>query len=181
MMGAADVSLASTTHAISIESLRRSLNYRRRRWFVLIGVLVAIVAVLGVVMLMVGNTNYSLGTVWSVLTGEEIKGATYAIWEVRLPRLLAALLVGFAFGVAGNTFQTMLRNPLASPDVIGITSGASVAAVFCILVLSMGAASASLAAMVTSLLVAAAIYGLSSIGGFSGASSSWWASASRPS
>ncbi|MBS5479447.1 MAG: iron ABC transporter permease, partial [Coriobacteriia bacterium] len=67
----------------------------------------------------------------------------------------------------GNTFQTMLRNPLASPDVIGITSGASTAAVFCILVLGWGPSQASPVAIAASLLLAAAIYGLSTIRGFS--------------
>ena len=88
-------------------------------------------------MLVYGNTNYSLDVVFKVLSGEKIQGATFAIATLRLPRMLSALLVGIAFGIAGNTFQTMLRNPLASPDIIGVTSGSSVAAVFCILVLGM--------------------------------------------
>ena len=54
---------------------------------------------------------------------------------------------GFAFGIAGVTFQTMLRNPLASPDIIGISSGASAAAVFGIVVLSLDETSVSLLAL----------------------------------
>ena len=49
--------------------------------------------------------------------------------ELRLPRALAGLLVGVAFGVSGALFQTMTRNPLASPDMIGITQGAGAAVV----------------------------------------------------
>ena len=49
--------------------------------------------------------------------------------ELRLPRALAALLVGVALGLSGAIFQTIARNPLASPDIIGVTAGASAAAV----------------------------------------------------
>ena len=51
--------------------------------------------------------------------------------------MLITILAGFAFGMAGNTFQQLLGNPLASPDIISVTSGASVAAVFGILVLKL--------------------------------------------
>jgi iron complex transport system permease protein len=70
-----------------------------------------------------------------------------------------AVLAGLAFGMAGVTFQTMLRNALASPDVIGISSGASAAAVFGILVLKVNsAATVSAMAIAVALLTAAFIY-----------------------
>lgn len=53
----------------------------------------------------------------------------FIVWELRLPRLLLAVLVGAALAVAGAILQGIVRNPLASPDVIGITSGAALAAV----------------------------------------------------
>lgn len=151
----------------ALAPLRASMARGRKRWAWLCAILALIICGLVVAVLTIGNTLYSPALVWSVLNGAQVEGATYAIWEVRLPRLLAGLLVGFAFGVAGNTFQTMLRNPLASPDVIGITSGASTAAVFCILVLGWGPSQASPVAIAASLLLAAAIYGLSTICGFS--------------
>ena len=49
--------------------------------------------------------------------------------ENKLPRAVVGTLIGVAFGLSGALFQTMLRNPLASPDVIGISYGASAAAV----------------------------------------------------
>ncbi|MFW0797524.1 iron chelate uptake ABC transporter family permease subunit [Gordonia sp. CPCC 205515] len=51
------------------------------------------------------------------------------VFEVTLPRALVALLVGFGFGMAGALTQTIARNPLATPDILGITAGASAAAV----------------------------------------------------
>jgi iron complex transport system permease protein len=55
--------------------------------------------------------------------------------RIRLPRTLAALFGGFALGVAGYVFQTIFKNPLASPDVIGVSSGASAGAAFAIVFL----------------------------------------------
>ncbi|WP_168201243.1 FecCD family ABC transporter permease [Qingshengfaniella alkalisoli] len=51
------------------------------------------------------------------------------LWQFRLPRVIVAALTGAAFGLSGTVLQTMLRNPLASPDVIGFTAGASAGAV----------------------------------------------------
>lgn len=152
---------------MTVTALKRSLGRHRRRLACVLGVLAVLAAVLAAAEIMLGNTVYPVQTVLDVLGGAQVKGATYAIWEVRLPRLAAGALAGFSFGVAGNTFQTMLRNPLASPDVIGITSGASVVAVACILVAHMGATSASLWAVLGSAGTAAAIFALSTIGGFS--------------
>ena len=78
---------------------------------------------------MVGRTFYPLGDVVRVVLGEDVPGATFTVGRLRLPRAVLAVVAGLSFGLAGVTFQTMLRNPLASPDVIGISSGASAAAV----------------------------------------------------
>lgn len=60
----------------------------------------------------------------------------FIIWELRLPRILLAVLVGAALAVAGAILQGIVRNPLASPDVIGITSGAAMASVIFLALLS---------------------------------------------
>ncbi len=65
---------------------------------------------------------------------------------LRLPRTLMALTAGFGLGVAGGTYQTVLQNPLASPDVIGVSSGASAGAAAAILFLDGGLACVTLAA-----------------------------------
>ena len=75
--------------------------------------------------------------------------------------MLAGLFAGFAFGIAGNTFQTMLRNPLANPNVIGITSGSSAAAVFCIIILHTSGAIVSIASVIAGLATVVLIYILS--------------------
>lgn len=60
----------------------------------------------------------------------------FIIWELRLPRIVLAVLVGAALAIAGAILQSIVRNPLASPDVIGITSGAALAAVLFLVLLS---------------------------------------------
>lgn len=81
--------------------------------------------------------HYSPETVLRVLSGTDAGGAAFTIRTLRFPRMLTAILCGMAFGLSGNTFQQLLGNPLASPDIIGVTSGASVAAVFGILILKL--------------------------------------------
>ncbi|RPK18276.1 hypothetical protein EDO6_02643 [Paenibacillus xylanexedens] len=112
-------------------------------------------------MLLLGNTIYPVKDVISSLSGEKIKGVSFAVNTIRLPRMLTGLFAGFAFGIAGYTFQTMLRNPLANPNVIGITSGSSAAAVFCIVVLHASGAIVSLASVIAGLATVLFIYVLS--------------------
>lgn len=148
--------------------VRQGYKKRRFRFVTITLILAAITLLLSVLLLVLGNTRYPLRDVVKVLLGEQIQGAAFAIRTIRLPRMLSGLLAGISFGIAGNTFQTMLRNPLASPDIIGVTSGSSVAAVFCILILKLSGATVSVIAVFSGLLVAMLIYGLSSGGNFSG-------------
>ena len=157
--------MRSTNNSILI----KHAYYKRRARAIIANVsLIAIVLCICIMMLLYGNTNYSLDVVIRVLRGENIQGATFAIATLRLPRMLSGLLVGIAFGIAGNTFQTMLRNPLASPDIIGVTSGSSVAAVFCILVFGLSGPAVSIISVISGLLVSMLIYLLSKDISFSG-------------
>ena len=142
--------MRSTNNSILI----KHAYYKRRARAIIANVsLIAIVLCICIMMLLYGNTNYSLDVVIRVLRGENIQGATFAIATLRLPRMLSGLLVGIAFGIAGNTFQTMLRNSLASPDIIGVTSGSSVAAVFCILVLGLSGPAVSIISVISGYLL----------------------------
>lgn len=141
---------------------------RRKRHFLFMTLLLAVIA-FGLIcaMLMLGNTIYPVKDVVSVLLGEEVKGASFAIETIRLPRMVAGVFTGFAFGVGGYIFQTMLSNPLANPNVIGITAGSSAAAVFCIIVLQASNVVVSVASVVGGLLTTAIIYILSKGSSFS--------------
>ncbi len=141
---------------------------RKNRYIFVTTILFIIMLTLGLFTLLYGDNIYTISEVVRVLRGESIKGVTFAISKIRLPRMLCGMLVGICFGVAGNTFQTMLRNPLASPDIIGITSGCSVMAVYSILVLGLSGTIVSVLALICGLLISFIIYLLSRKNGFSG-------------
>lgn len=136
------------------------LKRRKKAIFTTI-ILLIITTTLCFSMLMLGKEKYSIETVIRVLVGQQIDGANFAISIIRLPRMLAGLLVGISLAIAGNTFQTILRNPLASPDVIGISTSSSAAAVFCILVLNYSSFITSIISTIFGIFVAMLIYILS--------------------
>lgn len=76
-----------------------------------------------------GDFPLSLSEVVGALFGYGERGDALIVYELRLPRALLSLLAGAAFAMSGAIFQTMTRNPLASPDMIGISAGASTAVV----------------------------------------------------
>jgi len=147
-----------TMHAPIIENLvlnRRARDSRRR---IVITILSMILIAASAVTLMVGQSFTSPADVIRVLMGEEIPGVTFTVGQLRLPRALLSLLAGMSFGLGGVAFQIMLRNPLASPDIIGISSGASAAAVFAIVVLEMSGPLVSVFAVTAGLGVALVVY-----------------------
>ncbi|MCR5558267.1 MAG: iron chelate uptake ABC transporter family permease subunit [Butyrivibrio sp.] len=122
------------------------------------------VCALGVLMMTLGNTNYSIAEVLSALGSKGSSGAAYTIKTLRLPKLVVGGLAGFSFGIAGYTFQSLLRNPLASPDIIGVTAGSSAAAVFCILIVGISGPLASVFSVVAGLVITLLIFLLSGKG-----------------
>jgi iron complex transport system permease protein len=151
-----------------VEKVKSGTRSRRFRWTLATSILAVIVAALSTASLVLGRTIYPLSDIIRVIAGENVEGASFAIGVLRIPRMFAGLLAGFAFGISGSTFQTMLRNQLASPDVVGVSSGASAAAVFCILVLRWSGTAVSVFAVGAGIASAAAIYLLSRSGGFAG-------------
>jgi iron complex transport system permease protein len=145
----------------SIAFIMAGRRQRRRRWILVTSLLAVLAIILCCAMLLLGNTIYPVKDVIRALSGEQLKGVSFAVNTIRLPRMLAGLFAGFAFGLAGYTFQTMLRNPLANPNVIGITSGSSVAAVYCIVVLHTSSAIVSVASVIAGLATVLFIYILS--------------------
>lgn len=142
---------------------------RARRWRLTLVLLAVALLVVFAVSLCVGERIYSPLDVLHVILGQQVKGASYTVGELRLPRALTGLLVGAAFGMGGTVFQTMLRNPLASPDIIGISTGASAAAVVAITVFGMSGLALSGVAVLAGIAVAALIYALAWRGGVHGA------------
>ncbi|MCV9938802.1 iron chelate uptake ABC transporter family permease subunit [Boseaceae bacterium BT-24-1] len=88
---------------------------------------------LGLVALTLGTMSVSVADAARTLAGEATGPLRLVVLEWRLPRILAALAAGAALGMAGALFQTLLRNPLGSPDVIGFDAGAFSGAILAML------------------------------------------------
>lgn len=116
--------------------------------------------------LLVGASLLALfaGEVWipfhDVLAAGLSERQHFMIVQLRLPRLLTAAAAGAAFGVAGSVFQNVTRNPLGSPDILGMTAGSGTGALLAITVLKADADSVGMAALVGSVAAAAVLLGV---------------------
>ncbi len=93
--------------------------------------LISIIALL-VLACTLGSTSLPLATVFSALISQGDSLDIAVVWEVRLPRALAAAIVGAALGMSGAALQGLLRNPLAEPGVLGVSASAALLATFTI-------------------------------------------------
>src|SRR5699024_5744459 len=91
--------------------------------------LVALTVGLAAVHLTQGTSAVDAGDLWALATGSGDQGVHDILWASRLPRLLAATVVGVALGAAGAVLQSVARNPLASPDTLAVNAGAHLAVV----------------------------------------------------
>lgn len=156
-----------TTPSIQIDSIRAGVKTRCKRWIIVTSILSIMAIVLCFSMLMLGNTIYPVSDVFRALMGEKVQGVSFAVNKIRLPRMVAGIFAGFAFGVAGYIFQTLLRNPLANPNVLGITSGSSAAAVFCITILHASNTFIAIASIIAGLVTVFIMYYLANGKSFS--------------
>lgn len=130
---------------------------------VLVGAVAGILAIMAVG---VGSGDFAIAPldVLAALIGQGDERSQFVVWTLRLPRLLSAVLVGAALAISGAIFQSLTRNPLVAPDIIGINGGASLAAVS-VIVLGGSSALIAPAAFGGGLVAAIIVYLLSWRGG----------------
>lgn len=152
-----------------LADLRADRRARRRRTALVNGSLVAVCLGLVVVIFCFGSVQLSLDQVLASLLHLEENGAVdFIVHEIRVPQVQACIGVGLALGAAGTVFQQLLRNPLASPDFVGISSGASLAAVIGIALPGASAIGIPPLALVGGLASAVLMYALAWKDGISG-------------
>jgi iron complex transport system permease protein len=136
-------------------------NHWRRIWTVLLFTMALLIAV--VVSICLGTTRFGLQDLLSICTGQIASGTMpQVIQNIRLPRILTGIAVGVNLAIAGALLQGLLRNPLASPQVIGVNSGAGLMAVLIMLVFPGMINLLPLGAFLGALLAAILIYMLAS-------------------
>ncbi|MGW2522034.1 FecCD family ABC transporter permease [Streptomyces sp. NPDC001617] len=111
-----------------------------------------------VVLIGTGDFPISAGDVVKTLAGNGNAGQEFIVNQLRLPRVLVGLLVGASLGLGGALFQAVTRNPLGSPDVLGLGQGATAGALVVIVVFSGSAAQVTVGALVGGLVTGLAIY-----------------------
>jgi len=135
---------------------------RRKISYPLLALLLAVVLVATcLIALKIGNNPMSVKEVLAALTGNGSSVNEKVIVNLRLPRLLTALLAGIALAASGSLMQSSLRNPLADPGIVGVTGGAGVGSLTVMLLFTqLSAAWIPLGAFVGGLAAAALVYGL---------------------
>lgn len=96
-----------------------------RRYLMAYISMILLIIVLFIWSIKAGSISLSAGEILSILAGNDMGSTAYhIIWDIRLPRILAALILGGALAVSGFLLQSFFQNPIAGPYVLGISSGA---------------------------------------------------------
>ena len=130
---------------LGLEKMGTAAQYRKalRRSYHLFILCVVLLLVLIIVSILVGSYDLNCWTVVQTFFGLEDGPSRIVVWDIRMPRIFAAIISGCALGLSGLATQGLLRNPLASPFTLGISQGAAFGAAFSIVMLGAGGMQAS--------------------------------------
>jgi iron complex transport system permease protein len=117
-----------------------TLSYQAafRKKVLLFFVALALLGALTLYAIAVGSYDLSARTILRAVFGQAERPIDTVLWNIRLPRIVAAIVSGWGLALAGVAFQSLLKNPLASPSTLGISQGAAFGAAFAIVVLGAG-------------------------------------------
>ncbi|WP_062217590.1 iron chelate uptake ABC transporter family permease subunit [Streptomyces sp. NBRC 109706] len=135
----------------------------RAREAAVVVLLLAALLVVASAALVVGEVPTTPGEVWSVVTGTGGGGdprVRLVVVEFRLPRVVVGALAGLALGASGSVFQSLTRNPLGSPDVVGFTAGSATGAILGIVLAGGGSLAVALFSVAGGVLCAALVLAL---------------------
>ncbi|OKI63677.1 FecCD family ABC transporter permease [Streptomyces sp. MJM1172] len=145
------------------------ISLRLERRALAVGLLLAVTALaLAVVLIGTGDFRIAPADVVQTLLGNGTPANDFIVNDLRLPRVLVALLVGASLGMSGAVFQSVSRNPLGSPDLLGFGYGSAVGALVVIIVFKGGATEVALGALVGGLIAGLAVYVLAYKRGING-------------
>jgi iron complex transport system permease protein len=126
--------------------------------------ILAVAAAVAVTVIGVG-VRLPVRDIFDILGGGGRRADRFILLDLRLPRICLALLAGAALALSGAVIQSLSRNPLGSPDIVGFTTGSATGAVLAIVVGNTGPAGAAVGAILGGLVSALVVYGLAAVGG----------------
>lgn len=129
-----------------------------RRELVVVGILLAVIVLVGAFALTQGEYRIPLEKLVAALTGNGSESVLRIVLDWRLPRVVVAIVGGIALGLSGAIFQSITRNPLGSPDIIGFNSGAFTGALIVTLVIGGNYAAMVSGALIGGLATALLVY-----------------------
>lgn len=100
------------------------MKKKQRQNLLVILLMIAAVLALGIVCLFIGSSNMTIMDVVRAVFGQGSRAHNRIIWNIRMPRVLAAIVAGAGLAIAGLIMQTMLNNPMASPSTLGVSNAA---------------------------------------------------------
>ncbi|WP_321284783.1 iron chelate uptake ABC transporter family permease subunit [uncultured Vibrio sp.] len=147
-----------------------TIRYSRKEWLFVGSALIAL-ALMGLYLLTVGSYPLTFEKLFTVLAGQNNEPiAERIVWNIRMPRVVTALFVGIALGVSGAVFQSVSKNALGSPDIIGFTTGAASGALIQIIIFQSSTQTVMLSAVLGGIVTAVIVYFLakkhSVVGGY---------------
>jgi len=117
--------------AVPLRAAREASSWQRvrvRRWFMTLGILGVLTGTVMLLALRFGAHEVTWAQLWSALSlsaSDDMEVVRVILWDVRFPRVIMGLFVGAALAITGAVLQALVRNPLADPYVLGISSGAA--------------------------------------------------------
>ncbi|MBS7344839.1 MAG: iron ABC transporter permease [Caryophanon sp.] len=140
------------------QTVKHPLQKKRRRVLIALPILMI---VMGLGSLMIGQVSFSVSEVLSGIMNNEDTLQRRIIWELRFPRVIIGMIVGMCLGIAGAILQGVMKNPLADPGIIGVTSGAGVMAIIVMVIFPAMLALLPIAAFFGAFFTALIVYALS--------------------
>ncbi len=116
-------------------------SYILRKWLIIAAMLLALAAV-SFLSLLAGSSSLTFADIFHSLTGQGSREQGIIIWNIRMPRIAAAIAVGAALSLSGCIMQCVLHNPLASSSTLGVSQGASFGAALALISIGAGTTAA---------------------------------------
>lgn len=152
--------------AVEVKALKHAHPFAKKRMIVTFTISFMLL-ITCVVSLMSGAVSFSIQDIWNGIFHSSDSLSRRIVWELRLPRVLIGMTVGMCLAASGAILQGIMKNPLADPGIIGVSSGAGLAATIIMIIFPAYIMFLPLAAFLGALFTALIIYAMSWKGGTS--------------